>query len=145
MFCVCSLSSDSLANTAQCSCHIQETQRRVQQQQTPSSVNHRANNSHERTQGAACHRPVATSSNKACCRLDSWTVEECLASLPNTYLLFGFDSQCFLNQTGIFLVLSLFHWCVFRNTVRYVISSPFLTPGSSDTNMCLDPPKAYRV
>lgn len=54
-----------------------------------------------------CRRPVATSSSKACCRLDSWTAEECLASLPTTYLLIGLGFPCFLYQTGIFLMLSL--------------------------------------
>ena len=54
-----------------------------------------------------CRRPVATSSSEACCRLDSWTVEECLASLPATYLLTGLDFPCIVYQTGIFPMLSL--------------------------------------
>lgn len=64
---------------------IQETQIRIQQQQAPSSVNHWANNSQRGRWEWPVTEPVATSSNKLCCRADSWTIEECLASLPTTY------------------------------------------------------------
>lgn len=79
---------------------------------------------------------MATSSNKACCHLHSWTVEECLALVPTTYLLFGFYSPCFLYQAGIFLMLSLFDCCSFSDAepharcwTLYKISSLFSFPG----------------